>query len=252
MTIASSALPAESNWRWWHTLVVILFPIAVIAVGMLSPSNLRLLAWLINLVLFFVFIIFVGDGVTGKMSGLLIDDRKKISLSRMQTIGWTVLVLSAFITAALTNISKVGPFNALNIGIPQTLWLLLGISTTSLIGSPLIIGVKKKQPDQTQPNPDKTTDGPIVSNTNIKQARWSDIFKGEEVSNENLLDLGKVQMFYFTVLIVFAYGVMLALIFNNPNQAVISGFPDPNTAVAGLLGLSQGAYLVNKAIPRTP
>lgn len=247
-----AAVPVKSNWDWWHTLVVIIFPIAVIAFGMLLPSNLRLLTWFINLALFLVFIIFVGNGVTGRWSGLLIDDRKKMSLSRMQTIAWTVLVLSAFITAALTNISKVGPFNALNIGIPQTVWLLLGISTTSLIGSPLIIGVKKKQPDQPTPGPDKTTNGPIVSNINIDDAKWSDIFKGEEVSNEDTLDLGKVQMFYFTVLIVGVYGVMLALIFNDPNQPVISAFPDPNTALAGLLGISQAAYLVNKVIPRTP
>jgi hypothetical protein len=233
-------------------LAVAIFPVAIVAVGMLLPSSLRLLAWLINLILFLVFIIIIGHGVTERWSGLLIDDRYKMSLSRMQIIAWTVLVLSAFMTAALTNISKEGPFNALNISIPETLWLLLGISTTSLIGSPLILGVKKRQPDQPPPSADKVTNGPIVSNKDIKDASWSDIFMGEEVSNEKTLDLGKVQMFYFTVLLVFVYGVMLALIFNDPKQSVISGFPEPNAAVVGLLGISQTAYLVNKVIPRTP
>jgi uncharacterized BrkB/YihY/UPF0761 family membrane protein len=75
-----------------------------------EPSQQRLLIWLINLVLFLVFIIVIGNGVTGRLSGLLIDDGYKMSLSRMQTIAWTVLVLSAFITAALTNVSKVQMF----------------------------------------------------------------------------------------------------------------------------------------------
>ena len=251
MTVAAGlSEPSKSNWKWWHTLVVVIFPVAIVASGMLLPSSLRLLTWLINLAIFLVFIVIIGDGITGRWSGLLIDDRYKMSLSRMQTIAWTILVLSAFITAALTNISKEGPFNALNIGIPETLWLLLGISTTSLIGSPLILGVKKRQPYPPLQSDNQFTKGPIVFNKQIKDASWSDIFMGEEVSNDKVLDLGKVQMFYFTVLLVFAYGVMLALIFNDPKQSVISGFPEPNAAVAGLLGISQAAYLVNKAIPR--
>jgi len=255
--VLSGPLPVEANWKWWHTLTVIIFPVTIlifplviIVFGIPLPSSLRLGNWLLNLVLFAAFIIFIGKGITGRWSGLLIDDRYKMSLSRLQTIAWTVLVLSAFITAVLTNMSSEGPFSAFKVGIPEQLWLLLGISTTSLIGSSLVLGVKKQQPSQPPPSPDKLTKGPIVYNQDIKKASWSDIFKGEEVSNDNVLDLGKVQMFYFTVLLVFGYGVALALIFIDSNQKVISMFPDPSMAVTGLLGISQAAYLINKALPR--
>ncbi len=39
---------------------------------------------------------------------------------------WTVLILSAFLIAALTNMDD--PTTALNIGIPEEVWALLGIS----------------------------------------------------------------------------------------------------------------------------
>lgn len=250
---ADVSVSSKSNWNLLHTLLVILFPVAVIAFGMLLPPSQRLLNWLINLVLFLLFIIILGDGITGRWSGLLIDDRKKMSLSRLQTIAWTVLILSAFVTAALTNISAKGDLSkVLNIGIPQSLWILLGISTTALVGSPLVLSIKKNQPDQPPPGGNdgkKDTVGSVVVNTDIKDASWSDIFTGEEVSNDNILDLGKVQMFYFTVLLVFTYGLMLAMVFTGSNQ-LIQGFPDPGQGAAGLLGISQAAYLVNKAVPR--
>jgi hypothetical protein len=120
-----------------------------------------------------------------------------------------------------------------------------------LVGSPLVLSVKKNQPDQPLPagNDKKDTVGSVVVNQDIKDARWSDIFTGEEVSNYNILDLGKVQMFYFTVLLVFTYGLMLAMVFTGSNQ-LIQGFPDPGQAAAGLLGISQAAYLANKVVPR--
>ena len=130
--VANLPISSKSNWYWWHTLLVLLFPVAVIAFGILLPSSLRLQNWLINLVLFLLFIIILGKGITGRWEGLLIDDRKKMSLSRLQTVAWTVLILSAFVTTALTNISAKGDLSkVLNISIPQSLWILLGISTTT-------------------------------------------------------------------------------------------------------------------------
>ena len=126
-------------------------------------------------------------------------------------------------------------------------------STTSLVGSPLVLSVKKNQPKQKlQPGDDgkKETVGSVVVNKDISSASWSDIFMGEEVSNDNILDLGKVQMFYFTILLVFTYGLMLAMVFMDPNQHPIMGFPDPGQAAAGLLGISQAAYLANKVVSR--
>ena len=54
--------------------------------------------------------------------------------------------------------------DALSIAVPQELWLLMGIAATSLIGSPLIKGVKKGQPvegDQRQASEQQRTAKPF-------------------------------------------------------------------------------------------
>jgi hypothetical protein len=98
-----------------------------------------ILSWLVMLVLMITFLVVAGAAITGLRRGLLIDGRNKISLSRFQLIAWTVVVLSAFLTAALFNI-RAGADDPLAIAIPEQLWILMGISTTSLIGSPLLLG----------------------------------------------------------------------------------------------------------------
>ena len=42
---------------------------------------------------------------------------------------------------------------------------------------------------------------------------------------------------------------MLAMVFTGSNQ-LIQGFPDLGQGAAGLLGISQAAYLANKVVPR--
>lgn len=46
------------------------------------------------------------------------------------------------------------------------------------------------------------------------------MFKGDELSNAAQLDLGKVQMFYFTLVLVFPYGVQLDTLFLDSSGAV--------------------------------
>ncbi|HEX6513282.1 MAG TPA: hypothetical protein VF157_13345, partial [Chloroflexota bacterium] len=82
--------------------------------------------------------------------GILIDSRNMMSLSRVQTAAWTVLILSAFAAAGLGNASRAlfGLADALpdplGIGIPQAIWGLMGISTVSLVRSPLIKNYKRR------------------------------------------------------------------------------------------------------------
>ena len=91
-----------------------------------------------------LFVVIAGQGVTGLWRGMLIDDRNKMGLSRLQMILWTIIVLSGFLVAALSNLAT-GQADPLAIAIPSQLWLLMGISTTSLVGSPLIKSTKKNK-----------------------------------------------------------------------------------------------------------
>ncbi|MEA2032370.1 MAG: hypothetical protein U9N41_02165 [Euryarchaeota archaeon] len=232
------------------------------------PPSIRILyAWLAFLILLIAFAVIAGHGVTGMWWGLLIDERNKISLSRLQMILWTVIILSGFLTVALANIAA-GIDEPLSISIPEELWLLMGISTASLVGSPLILSTKKvKEPkkeeqDQTinsmaaeegvSPKNLKskvTNKGQVIVNKDPKDARLSDLFKGEETGNAAQLDLGKIQMFYFTLIIVLAYAVALGDLLCGTGK--IDAFPVLSASMVALLGISHAGYLTNKAIPHS-
>lgn len=92
-----------------------------------------------------VFTIITGHGTVGLWLGLLIDPQNRMSLSRLQLIFWTLVVLSGFLAAALGNIAAGAP-SPLAIASPPQLWLVMGISTTSLVSSQLIRNRKMSLP----------------------------------------------------------------------------------------------------------
>jgi hypothetical protein len=228
--------------------------------------------WLINMALMLAFTIIAGYIITGVLRGVLIDSRNKISLSRLQMLLWTLLILSGFLTAALINLHRGFDAAPLSIALDERLWALLGISTASLVGSPLIKNSKKSesrnvvQEDKAKEvmaargvkTENVTAEGKILVNENIEDARWTDIFKGEESGNGAFLDLGKVQMFFFTLITWAVYAAALgAQIQTSVGKKIgegmkFSAFPDLDTGMVTLLGISHAAYLANKAIPHTP
>jgi hypothetical protein len=197
---------------------------------------------------------------------------------------WMVVVLSGFLTAVLWNISQnLAPL--LSVAVPVELWMVMGITTTSLVGSPLILSQKAKEPapvaqagaaeaaaqaaqqrrdvavaevkaqlaSQGLP-PDKVeVRGSVVAWTWPSDARAPDLFQGDEVANAAHLDLGKVQMLFFTLILVFTYVVMLCRLFlplEPGGDVAVKGFPPLEQGMVALLGISHAGYLANKAIPR--
>jgi hypothetical protein len=95
-------------------------------------------------------------------------------------------------------------------------------------------------------------DGLLVANDDIKDARPSDIFTGDEVNEAKTTDISKVQMFFLTVAIVGSYGLSIASGIDSKDffaDGSVS-LPDlPDTLVA-LLGLSHAGYIAVK-VPDT-
>ena len=257
---------AASQWTGWHAVGLLIIIIVMVLAGLLIPSHARLWTFVINLILLAIFTTMAGQGITGLWRGLLIDERNKISLSRLQITLWTIVILSGFLTAALSNLASGQP-NPLSIAIPGELWLLMGISTTSLVASPLIKSTKKaktanwgeagqtaaqlaKQMGVDSVEGKVASQGQIVVNKSIEDATWSDLFKGEETGNAAHLDLGKVQMFYFTLIVVLVYAVALGTAFAG-SAAEISDFPALDRSMVALLGISHGGYLTHKAVPHS-
>jgi hypothetical protein len=217
---------------------------------------------MVTLLLLGMFAAIAGHGITGYWRGVLIDQRNKISLARLQMVLWTLVALSAFLTAVLANI-RLGQTNPTAIALPEELWLLLGISTTSLVGSSLVkVSKQSSVPDAAQRattfadlgkqgvNASQlTSDGVIVKNQTTDQARWADLFQGEETGNAAHLDLAKIQMFYFTFVLVLTYCVALGALLQA--NGAISEFPAFDASVLALLGISHAGYLASKAAPHS-
>jgi len=198
-------------------------------------------SWTIAFVIILAFVIGIGHHVTGDVKSVLIDDRNKISLSRLQLVLWSVLVLSAFPTALAWNLvqddcvpredapaDRCQPFD---LSIPDHLLLLMGISSSALIGAHLI---KSQQLSKKKLHFNLTRD----------EARWTDIFETEGNNDRSWLDFGKIQMFLFTVILILAYAAVVGSEFAESDNFA---FPElPETAVL-LLGISQIGYLATKA-----
>jgi hypothetical protein len=247
------------KWTAGHDLGLALVLVAIGLVGLLASPVFTMTSWLAILALLTVFTIVAGHGVTGLWYGLLIDGRNKMSLSRLQMLLWTLLVLSGFLAAGLYNIAT-GHTDPLAIAIPPDLWLLMGISLTSLVGSPLIVNAKKAKPANDE-EAHRTLEtlkrqvrakvqvvGQVVVNEQPEDAHWSDMFRGGEAGNAAHLDLGKVQMFIFTLILALAYGAALAALFAEA-QGKIAELPGLGSGIVFLLGLSHAGYLANKVLP---
>jgi hypothetical protein len=340
-------------------VLIILFAAGTIFIGLLGSCPIQL-RWLLITALFIFFLAATGKVVTGnkvdtenlvhrffnkggRWTGILIDSRFKMSLSRLQLALWTILALSAFATIALDRTipvlenmipdssSEEEPYDALNIKFPEELLIALGISTTSLAGASII---KSSKADQTstrvtqllsdqravatsqyteaqrvigeardeisnyqkavsdfQDNTgdaqvqltlerlekeslpeaqkklkngenaleratatlaelDKATsgsDGDVQTNENIHQAEWADMFRGELLSNFRIVDIAKVQMFFFTIIIIFTYGTLIWGLLDSDNLRMASiELPAFSASLNGLLGISHAGYLVVK------
>lgn len=57
---------------------------------------------------------------------------------------------------------------------------------------------------------DEHREGTLYANPNNDEARFTDMFQGNEVGNTTHVDLAKVQMFLFTVVAIGAFAAMTA------------------------------------------
>jgi hypothetical protein len=195
---------------------------------------------------------------------VLIDGRNVMSLSRFQMTVWTVLILPAFLTAAMWNMA-IAYIEPLAIELPTELWLLMGISTTSLVASPLILNNKKKakvsltEAEETarsfeqlgEPPKSMRVKGALVENTTPELARFSDLLTGEETGNAARADLARIQMFFFTLIVLATYAFALWNLFGALDGQGVEAFPGLDESVLTLIGISHGGYLASKAVPHS-
>ena len=253
-----------AGWSRAHSAAAILLLVLIPVVDWVAIKGHSVkYGWLATMFLLMAFSAILGQAIMGCWRGVLIDARNVISLSRFQMLLWTTIVLSAFVTAALYNVFA-SIDEPLGIQVPSTMWMLMGISTTSLVGAPMLLAQKTTATPSAQaladtqallvakgeaPGDTKAL-GQVLGNTDPDLARWSDMFTGDETSNGAHLDLAKLQMFFFTLLVALSYCVVLFHMFGFAQADGITTFPKPDQSTLALIGISHAGYLVNKAAPK--
>jgi len=215
----------------------------------------RVEAWVVTMVAMVVFMAAIGDAMQHRPAGILIDNRNRVSLSKLQAVAWTVLVLSG-LTVMVAAKLKGGSFDFDKnhhpllilrdpISIDNTLLAVMGISATSLTLTPAILSIKKNA----------LGNSAVFSRDPLANAEWLDIFRGDDSSNADTPDLSKIQQFLVSLIVIVGYGFMLAnalgwgvKLVGQAYPALIE-FPDMGPDMVWLLGISHAGYLTYKAVP---
>jgi hypothetical protein len=233
--------------KWWRThwqapAIVALVP-AIGAAGTLIPwaagPSARwalLVSWLAILALLTTFAAAIGHAVAGHVGAIFVDDRNRVSTSRLQLFLWTVVVLSGYLAAVLDNaaLHQAAP---LSVAVPRALWAAMGVSTASFVASPFVLHQRQQH------------GGKMAKNEKPGEASWADLVMGEEEATKASLDIAKLQMVLVTVVLVLAYGIVLGYAFYL-RTLPIGSLPKVNDAFAILLAVSHGGYLVRKVAPK--
>jgi len=262
-------------------LGIVLCFIVMLVFGLITSksigSNILGWNWVLVLASLTALTVILGKHSNGSVLGILISSRKVMSLSRFQTVIWTLVVLSGYLTIVFERIhASVSPFDfnstlnstllsdpnlieklaipdPLGVGIDWRLWAIMGISTASLVGTSLILDSKrdKKPAESATKDSSVTSSGMVFSNTTICEAKLTDIFEGDERGNSEFVDLSKVQMFLFTIVAIIAYMVSIFSTIRYTHPAFITSLPVLSEGLIAILMISHAGYLTNKSIDHT-
>ena len=224
-----------------------------------------------------LFLAMVGVHVHDRVGGALITNRNLMSLSRLQLVSWTVLIISSFAAIALFRVFTPGVDDPLAIDVPSQVWQLLGLGAGSSLLTSVVNAQKKARPitnpnasqraadalteqQQKQPVPpppvtqmevDRDRHGTLYRNPSPADARFTDVFEGDEVGNTAYVDMSKVQMFLFTVITLITYAAAVFELLRGTDAYNLASLPEITPGMVTILGISHAAFLGNKAVDHT-
>lgn len=212
-----------------------------------SDEEGRVFAWLITGGAMIALVADIGWALNNRPAGVLIDNRNRISLSKLQATSWTVLVLSGLTTLVAAKLEGVAAVRD-PITIDGYLLAAMGISATSLVATPAILSLKTA--------PDGSS--AVFGRAEPTQARWVDVFRGDDIANADSPDLSKIQQFLISLVVIGAYAFLLGKALylgeapeGQPNGLRMLELPRLGQDMLWLLGISHAGYLSYKAVPHT-
>jgi hypothetical protein len=229
--------------------------------------------WLITIGLLAVILVVAGKAVRSRWDGVFIDSNNRISLSRFQLVLWTLLLVSALLTAGLINAMVPADATPLEIRIPPQIWALLGLGAFSAVAAPAISQNRRAGPAGGVLSAESRADasearvatavalereqslsarpsftGQLLVKADPSDARWIDMIRGDN-EGAGHVDISKVQQLAFTALLIAIYATTLWQ--KMQGVADINAFPDMDGGFVALLAISHAAYLADKQIGST-
>jgi hypothetical protein len=255
--------PSNAARTLWPTAVIGAMIVGIYYVGSNRSFSGRQ-SWIWILLLLAALFLYLGSIISKRPLGILVGPRNLMSLSRFQIVAWSLVVLSALLTIAFRRVAGGVPA-PLDMALDPNLWALMGISTASLVGTPLILQGKATQeahPDHVKncaavlgekpEDVDNNRQGKLYANSSIKDARISDMFEGDEIGNTAYVDISKVQMFMFTMIMIVAYCSEVYAVLGQHGEADKLAMPRLSQGMIALLGISHAGYLTSKTADHTP
>lgn len=173
----------------------------------------------------------------GNWLGVLIDERLRFSLTHLQIVLWSLVLLSLLSAIFLTHLvaaagGKMDMAEVLNIGIPAEILILAGIS-----GGSAVLSTAVKSP--------RTPSIRAMARSRRLPTRFSQVFLVEEGEmTDKVIDVTKFQNFFLTWIAVIAY---VALAATRLAEATLPlSFPGFSQDLLWLIGISHAAYVGGK------
>jgi hypothetical protein len=246
-------------------LTAAVLTVAMVFVSLMFPGH---VSWVVVALCMTAFLVVLGVLISKRPLGMLVNDRNLMSLSRFQMIVWTVILLSAYFVIVMARIAGKVP-DALAVKMDWQLWALMGISSTSLVGSPLINSMKKEKTVaasettkaaealvKAQNTPDsldaQKADVTAVE-TKITATRQGTLYSNPTIADASFADMFEVQMFFFTIIAAIAYIAALFPLLTTlkSDPASVIAFPPLHESLIALLGISHTSFLVSKGVSHT-
>jgi len=199
-------------------LVTIAFPFLLTVIAFYCEltwshwATVRFVAWLGCILFFLWFLLVIGNSVKQRLLGVLLNERNRYSLSRLQMLLWSLLILPSLYVILLNNVYFKSPGEAA-FTFNWQLLVLMGMSVTSVVSTPLILS--RKSDTISAPTAGEAaagagaSAGALDANLNPQEANLTELIMGEEVSNLKTIDIGRIQMLMMSMIVVVIYGCMI-------------------------------------------
>lgn len=105
--------------------------------------------------------------------------------------------------------------------------------------------------NQHEDDVEQARSGVLYGNKNPADARFSDIFEGDELDNAMYIDVSKMQMFWFTVIAIGGYAILVWGMFLNNSPVDLGSFPAFSDGLVAILAVSHATYLGGKGFTQT-